>query len=853
MSTALLAAPLKFGPDGRFELQPQTYRLLVDGMPANLGARALDLLFTLAAEPGRLLSKGELLDSVWPGLVVEENNLATQVSTLRKLLGGDVIATVPGRGYRFTAELQAVADAAPRGTTATKPATRLPRTLTPLHGRDDDLGALAQLVDAHALVTVVGPGGIGKTLLAQHLLDARRAAYAHGVCWVELADTREPAALPRAIGAAIGLHVADDDPLGSLCVSLAPLVILVALDNAEHVLEPLAAVVAALLDAAPGLKLVVTSQAPLMLPAEALHRIGPLALPSEAPTAAEAKTYAAVALFVERAQAADARFALTDANAPAVVALCRALDGLPLAIELAAARAPMLGVAELAASMQDRLRLLTANRNRAAPERHRTLRAALEWSHGLLEPRERTVFRRLAVFAGGSALETIRRVLVDDALDGWDVLDGLGDLVDRSLVALVTDETDEDGAPRYRLLESTRAYALEQLVAAREEQALRRRHAEALADHLAARWDAQYVAGTSQERWVRQLQHDSENARAAFAWALASGHAAAALAIGATIMQSQPCAMIFERNALATACEPLLDAPVDARLRLHALVALCNARVTTRPHRIGDATERAVALARTLVADGADPFELYLALAVHTRFCAWTDRPEAAHAAQSQLRAVEDPDWPPQRRIVGLAAHIRVTQMLPGQAAREEHLRLVRRYAELGEVCGQDQGSSTSDLMDAELSCGHAEEAVRLGRLLLEPRPGMEARDANGRAYGSINYGGALLALGRVAEARAPLQTAWNLAVPREIPHLVADHLALLAALEGRPEDAARLVGYADAAYRRRAQGREPNEAAARARAAALAEQTLGSAREEALRAEGETLADAEVQRVAFR
>lgn len=864
-TTASPAAPLRFGPEGRFELQPESWRLLVDGVPASLGARALDLLFALAAEPGRLLGKHALLERVWPGLVVEENHLATQVSTLRKLLGGDVIATVPGRGYRFVAPpqapaaapLPASAPAAPLSVAAAaRPVTRLPRSLARLHGRNDDLGAVAALVDARPLVTVVGPGGIGKTLLVQHLLDARRDAYAQGVCWVELAATRDAAELPRAIGSALGVRVADDDQLGSLCTVLAPFELLVALDNAEHLADALAPVAAALLEAAPGLNLVVTSQAPLHLTAEVVYRIAPLALPPDDDLpAADALRYGAVALFVERAQAADTRYALTDANAPAVVALCRALDGLPLAIELAAARAPMLGVEQLAAAMRDRLRLIaSANRNRVAPERQRTLRAALEWSHGLLEPRERVVFRRLAVFAGGSSMEILRRVVSDAALDGWSVLDGLGDLVDRSLVAVEAGDAEDDAAaPRYRLLESTRAYALEQLAAMGEEHELRRRHAEALADHFSAQWDAQFRAGVSQRDWIRELMRDADNARSAFAWARASGNAAAALAIGATIMQSRPCAVVFERNAVADACEPLLDAPVDGRLKLHALVALCHARMATRPHRVGDGSARAVALARTLVQAGADPFELYLALSTHASFCAWTGRLGEAEAAVAEMDSLEDDAWPPQRHIVGHVGLTRLVVMSPGEAARQESRRLARRRLELGTACGHELASLLSDLMDAELACGDAAEAARIGeQLLAEQQHGAGARDANGHAYVNLNLGAALLALDRAADARQPLRTAWNLAPTREIQPFVADHLVLLAALEGRHEAAARLAGYTDAVHDRRAMTREHNEAASRDRGLALARATLGAQRAETLRASGAALGDAEVTALAF-
>ena len=380
-------------------------RLLVAGQPVALGARAFDLLVELAARPGQLRSKNELIDAVWPGVVVEEGNLATQISTLRKVLGGDVIATIPGRGYRFTARLEAPAPAdtaaaassraasgqaepgdavpapwpsapppAPSPLPTTAPAaappvlrTNLPQPLPALLGRADDLAALGALVDAHPLVSVVGAGGMGKSLLAQHLLASRRGTYPHGVCWVELAPLTDPAALPGAIARALGVPVGGSDALAGLCGALAPLAMLVALDNAEHLLEPLAVLVQALMGAASQVRIVVTSQVPLQLPAERVYRIGALAVPQGALPAEPARAFGAVALFVDRAQAADARFELTDANAPAVIDLCRQLDGLALAIELAAARAPMLGVHKLAASMGDRLKLLTGGRNRTAP------------------------------------------------------------------------------------------------------------------------------------------------------------------------------------------------------------------------------------------------------------------------------------------------------------------------------------------------------------------------------------------------------------------------------------------------------------------------------------------------------
>ncbi|HET7525433.1 MAG TPA: winged helix-turn-helix domain-containing protein, partial [Burkholderiaceae bacterium] len=496
------APPLHFG---RFELQGHERRLLVDGKVAALGARAFDLLLALAERPGRLVGKRALMELVWPGLVVQDNNLAAQMSALRKVVGNDVIATIPGRGYRFVARVEAstapaaapaivrAAPASPRAAAqlpiAAPPRTNLPGEVPALLGRADDLAELGALVDAHRVVSIVGAGGIGKSLLAQHLLLSRRSAYPQGVCWVELASV-DAAALPGSVASALGVHGGQGEPLAALTGALAPLTMLLAFDSAEHLLPEVAHLCQTLHDAAPGVRFVVTSQAPLKLPAERVFRIGPLAVPDATASAAQAGQFGAVALFVDRAQAADARFALTESNAPAAAEVCRALDGLPLAIELAAARAPMLGMQRLLASMHERFKLLTSTRNRAAPARQRTLRAALEWSHDALDERERVVFRRLGVVAGSGSLEFIQRVVADDDDGGdlgpWSVLDALDALVDRSLVAVIG--VHDDTAPRYRLLESPRAYALERLDEAGERDALQRRHARA----LAAMFDAAY-------------------------------------------------------------------------------------------------------------------------------------------------------------------------------------------------------------------------------------------------------------------------------------------------------------------------------------------------------------------------
>jgi predicted ATPase/DNA-binding winged helix-turn-helix (wHTH) protein len=570
MTTPAAAEELRFG---RFELQVHERRLCADGAPVMLGDRALDLLLALARRPGELLCKRTLLDLVWPGLVVQENNLAAQISALRKAVGDGVIATVPGRGYRFVARL---ATGAPAAATPDPPTARapvpvlrhnLPSSLPPLRGRVDDLARAAALVDAHRLVSIVGAGGIGKSLLAQHLLDVSRRRYTHGVCWVELAALSDGAGLPAAVAAGLGIDLGQGEPLAALCGAVAPLTMLVALDNAEHLLADVALLCRELMSAASGLRLVVTSQAPLRVTGEHVLRLGPLAVPEATAGAADAMNYGAVALFAERAQAVDARFVLTDANAALAVEICRSLDGLPLALELAAARAPLLGLPSLLASMTDRLHVLTAGRNRHAPPRQRTLRDALAWSHGLLDAAEQRAFRRFAVVAGSASLEMLQALLSDaagdgDGLDDWAVLDVLDALVERSLVAVVA--RDVDGTPRYRLPESARAFALEQLDATGERAAVQRRHAQGVGALFEAAYERYFDGRSGVDDWMLEMAPDLDNARDAIATARTLGDVRLELAIGVTLLRALPHSAHGERIALADALAAQVEAPAGA-------------------------------------------------------------------------------------------------------------------------------------------------------------------------------------------------------------------------------------------------------------------------------------------------
>ena len=370
-------------------------RVEIGGRPAKLGARAFDLLLALVERRDRVVSKNELLDIVWPKLVVEENNLQVQVAALRKLLGPHAIATIPGRGYRFAQPLAEDVPAASPPDAAPAPAPsslrngNLPAVTPTLFGRDADLAEVARLVDAHRLVSIVGAGGIGKTTVALAVAASLRERFPDGAWWIELAALTDGSLVAATIARTVGVGLAPDRPAAeALATALADARLLLALDNCEHLLDAIAPVVEALVNQAPGVRILVTSQETLKAAAEHAYRLGTLAVPGPDASFADAERCGAVALFVERAAAADPRFRLTADTLPAVADVCARLDGIPLAIELAAARVPLLGVEGLRTRLDERFRLLTAGA-RTVLRRHQTLRAALEWSHGLLGSRSR--------------------------------------------------------------------------------------------------------------------------------------------------------------------------------------------------------------------------------------------------------------------------------------------------------------------------------------------------------------------------------------------------------------------------------------------------------------------------------
>jgi predicted ATPase len=512
----LAAGAFTFGP---FRLLPDKRVLLKDGKAVRLGGRALDILAALVINSGRLISKEDLILFAWPRARVEEANLRVHIGALRNALGENragvrYIATVAGRGYCFVAPVRSEDPSVVGESSAGKSAAALPLPITRMIGRDEAVVSLLSEMHTRRFVTIVGPGGIGKTRIALAVASSFGASLQHHAQFVDFSRLSEAQLLPSSLASALGVPSSLEDPFRGAIECLRDKQMLIVLDSCEHVIDAAAILVEVVLKAGPGIRVLATSREPLRAEGEYVKRLAPLRMPSTSVnlTAAQALAFPAVELFAERASMSFEDFELTDADVPAIVATCMKLDGLPLAIELAAGRIGPFGIRELAQRLDDRFTLLAQGRRTALP-RHKTLRATLDWSYGILPEHEQAILRRLAVFCGEFTMDSAQAVAAFDGVGTPDVLNGVASLMAKSLISVAL----RDAVTTYRLLETTRAYAREKILAGGEVQRIRRLHAEDCC-RTTSEVEATALSATLAER-VTYYRRRIDDVRSALEWA----------------------------------------------------------------------------------------------------------------------------------------------------------------------------------------------------------------------------------------------------------------------------------------------------------------------------------------------
>ena len=531
-------ATLAFGP---FRLTPARALLLEGDKPCRLGSRALEILIALVERAGETVSKQDLLARAWPGTFVDDANLRVHVAALRKVLGDGqsdarYIVNVMGRGYCFVAPVRRTEGAVPRPDAPPPDRARhnLPAPLTRVLGRADTIEAIALQVPMRRLVTVTGPGGIGKTTVAVAAAEKLLAVYDDGVWFIDLATILDRQLIPLALASALGVSVASSAPLAGLTAFLQDKRLLLLLDNCEHMVDAVAPLTEAILRRAPQVGILATSREALRAEAEWVYRLRPIEVPPDGdpPTAADALRYPAVQLFVERAAASLDGFRLTDADAPIAAAICRRLDGLPLAIELAAARIDMFGLRGLANVLDEHFMLLSQGHRTAQP-RQQSLLGALDWSYRLLSPVEQTILRRLAVFRGDFTLDAAIAIAAGDGISVEQIYAGVLTLSTKSLIA--TDVTGEVPQHYHRLLHVTRAFVIHGLRGSAEHGRIVRRHAEYLC-RLLRQADADWEA-MERRQWLAVYARAIDDVRGALDWAFSpEGDAAIGVALTAAAL-----------------------------------------------------------------------------------------------------------------------------------------------------------------------------------------------------------------------------------------------------------------------------------------------------------------------------
>jgi len=708
-----------------FRLVPAKRLLEHQQRPVQVSERALDVLIALVERSGEVVSKRQLFDSAWPGTFVEDSNLRVQVAALRRALGDPpaaprLIASIPGRGYAFVGDVD-WEGGAPRPVAAGV-APGMPAAHKSLLGREDFVEALRYELALRRLITITGAGGIGKTAVARTLAAQVAPSYADGVLFVDLAQLCGADLLESHLASLMRIPATTAQALASVVEALRGKNLLIVLDNCEHVVDAACHVVEEILRSCIGVNMLATSREALRASGEFVKRLGPLPVPPPGSRLAreEALGFAGVRLLFERVAAQDIQIPADDASTALACDICARLDGLPLAIELAATRVPAFGLAGVAAFLDDRLRML-AGGPRMADTRHRTLRAMIDWSYDWLDPDEMAMLRRLGLFCGPFDSEAAQALCAglpwSDAARSCELI---ANLVDKSLLGVDL----SGGQARYRLYESIRFYAIEKLAAAGELQAARQAHAR----HFLARTCEVFSASQTEmpsQHWLREHGAEIGDIRAALDWAF-SEDGDAALAVRLAVSSSPhwfklllvPELHGYLERADATAAR-IGFSDRQVLIRLHMAQAHAIFHTSGPAQVVSEVLERALALARQEQDVRA---QLEVLWALFGNFSSYGDLPGMRDCVR-RVRHLRDQDGHPlavalHERVAALAHHLSGEQQQALQHGRQALAPLAvqgggsdRRTATL---MYDHRTATSSHLSRALWLSGYADQAAEL-------------------------------------------------------------------------------------------------------------------------------------------